>query len=74
MDWAIARQALAGNTLEGRGGVWESLRICALSKRRGPITEANVHGTEVPSIGFGPTDDSVSNRAVLGLNGHWRLG
>ena len=52
MDWAIARQALAGNVLEERDGVWESLRICALSKRRGPITEATSTELKYQALGL----------------------
>lgn len=52
MDWVMVRQPLAGNALEERGGAWESLRICALSKRRGLITEATSTELKYQALGL----------------------
>lgn len=54
MDWAIARQPLAGNAVEERDGAWESLRICVLSKRRGLTTEATSTELKYQALGLAP--------------------
>ena len=52
MDWVMVRQPLAGNALEEQGGAWESLRICALSKKCGLITEATSTELKYQALGL----------------------